>query len=139
MTLSTRTRTAALTLAVCSGLTTVAMAQTTTPKDLLAAYTAQAGGAPPSAERGQAFFNRKGTRDFENCAACHGAVPVKPGKDLVSEKGIAPLAPAAQPGRFTDRGKVDYRFRVNCKDVVGRECTAAEKADILAWLISLSP
>ncbi len=113
-------------------------AQTTTPAGLLAAYTAQAG-APASADRGQALFNRKFNRDFESCAACHGAVPTGKGKDLVSEKPIAPLAPAATPTRFTDRAKVEYRFKVNCKDVIGRECTAAEKADVLAWLIGLQP
>jgi cytochrome c553 len=115
-----------------------AHAQSTTPASLLAAYTAQAG-KPASAERGQALFNRSFGRDFESCAACHGAVPTRAGKDQVTEKPIAPLAPAAQPGRFTDRSKADYRFQINCRDVVGRECNAGEKADILAWLISLSP
>ncbi|HET9822513.1 MAG TPA: DUF1924 domain-containing protein [Burkholderiaceae bacterium] len=117
---------------------TSAAAQTTTPAELLAAYSAQAR-VEASAERGQALFNKKFGRDFDNCAACHGAVPTGRGKDLVSEKAIAPLAPAATPGRFTDRGKVEYRFKVNCKDVIGRECTAGEKADMLAWLISLKP
>ena len=30
-------------------------------------------------------------------------------------------------------------FSMNCRDVVGRACTAGEKADVLAWLISLKP
>jgi hypothetical protein len=30
-------------------------------------------------------------------------------------------------------------FRMNCKDVVGRECTAAEKADVLSWLLTVKP
>jgi mono/diheme cytochrome c family protein len=113
-------------------------AQAATPAELLAGYTAQAG-APASAERGQEFFNKRFGREFENCAACHGASPLKSGKDLVSEKSIRPLAPAAHAARFTDKNRVDHQFRVNCKDVVGRECTAAEKADLLAWLISLKP
>jgi mono/diheme cytochrome c family protein len=115
-----------------------AHAQGTTPAELLSAYTAKAG-VPASPERGQALFNRKFGRDFDNCAACHGAVPTRPGKDLVTEKAIAPLAPAAQPGRLTDRSKVDFKFQVNCRDVIGRECTTGEKADIVAWLISLKP
>lgn len=115
-----------------------ALAQTTNATELLAAYKAEAK-AEPSAERGQALFNRKFGKDFDNCAACHGAVPTREGKDLVSEKSIAPLAPAARPGGFADKAKVDYRFRINCKDVVGRECTALEKADIMAWLVSLKP
>jgi mono/diheme cytochrome c family protein len=130
-------RALALSLAV-AAIAIVAQAQTTTPASVLAAYTAQAG-KPASPERGQALFNRKFGRDFDSCATCHGAVPTRPGKDAVSEKPIAPLAPAAQPGRFSDRSKVDYRFQMNCRDVIGRDCTAAEKADVLAWLISLNP
>jgi mono/diheme cytochrome c family protein len=113
-------------------------AQAVTPAELLAAYAAKAA-APASAARGQAFFNKNFGRDFAGCAACHGAVPTRPGKDLVSEKPIAPLAPAANASRFSDRAKADYAFLINCKDVVGRECTAGEKADILSWLISLKP
>ena len=109
-----------------------------TPAELRDEYAAKAG-KPPSAERGQQFFVQKFGRDFENCAECHGAVPLKPGKDLASNKTIAPLAPAANPARLTDRQRVEYMFRINCKDVVGRECSAQEKADLLAWLISLKP
>ncbi|NLZ40851.1 MAG: DUF1924 domain-containing protein, partial [Comamonadaceae bacterium] len=59
--------------------------------------------------------------------------------DQVTDKPIAPLAPAADPRRFTDRARVDHMFRLNCRDVVGRECTVQEKADVLAWLVSLRP
>ena len=109
-----------------------------TPAELRDEYAAKAGAAP-SAERGQQFFLRKFGRDFENCAECHGAVPTGPGKDLVSNKTIGPLAPAANAKRFTDRTRVEYMFKVNCKDVVGRECSVQEKADLLAWLMSLKP
>lgn len=109
-----------------------------TPAELRDEYAAKAGG-PPSAERGQQFFLQNFGRDFQNCAECHGAVPVGPGKDLLSSKTIAPLAPAANAARFTDRNRVEYMFRINCKDVVGRECSAQEKANLLAWLISLKP
>ena len=40
---------------------------------------------------------------------------------------------------FSDPAKVEKWFRRNCNDVAGRECTAGEKADVLAWLISLKP
>lgn len=109
-----------------------------TPAELLAAYTAQAG-KPASPERGERLFNTNHGRDFASCATCHGAVPTGTGKDAVSEKPIQPLAPAFNPKRFTDRNKVDNQFRLNCKDVVGRECSAAEKADVLSWLLSLKP
>jgi Domain of unknown function (DUF1924) len=109
-----------------------------TPAELLAAYVKQAG-VPASPERGQKFFNTDFGRDFKGCAECHGTVPTRPGKDAVSEKVIAPMAPAANSRRFTDTSKVEQAFRTNCKDVVGRECTAAEKADLLSWLLTLKP
>jgi hypothetical protein len=46
-----------------------------------------------------------------------------------------PLAPAFNPERFTDTAKVDKWFRRNCNDVLKRECTPVEKADVLAWLL----
>ena len=52
-------------------------------------------------------------------------------------KIIQPMAPAANPMRFTDVAKTQKWFKRNCKDVVGRECTAQEKGDVLTWLISL--
>jgi len=125
----------AIALLCCGG---TAHAQATNAAELLAAYTKQAG-ASASAERGQAFFTRRFGRDFDSCAACHGALPVKAGKDLVSEKSISALAPAVTPQRFTDKARVEYRFAQNCKDVVGRDCSAQEKADVMSWLLSLQP
>jgi cytochrome c553 len=113
-------------------------AQAQSPADLLAGYVRQAGAAA-SAERGQKFFNTDFKRDFKGCVECHTTNPTKAGKDTVSEKVIPPLAPAANSKRFTDAAKAEQAFRTNCKDVVGRECTAGEKADILSWLITLKP
>ena len=39
----------------------------------------------------------------------------------------------------TDEAKVDKWFRRNCNDVLSRECTAVEKADVLAYLNALKP
>ena len=52
---------------------------------------------------------------------------------------IAPLAPAFNPERFSDPAKVEKWFRRNCNDVLSRECTAVEKADVLAYLNALKP
>ncbi len=110
-----------------------------TPAEILADYTAKAG-SPASAERGQKLFTAKGTGEFGwSCATCHGATPTGKGTNAISEKSIPPLAPAFQPGRFTDKSKVEGWFKNNCKDVLGRECTMAEKADVLSWLISFKP
>jgi hypothetical protein len=46
------------------------------------------------------------------------------------------MAPAVNPERFSDATKTEKWFRRNCNDVVGRECTPAEKADVLAWLLT---
>jgi hypothetical protein len=111
-----------------------------TPAALVAAYTAEAGGAAPSPERGQKFFNTNFGKEFGwSCASCHTATPTRTGSHALSEKRIKPLAPSANPARFTDRTQVDYFFKLNCKDVVGRECTAAEKADVISWLVTLKP
>jgi hypothetical protein len=52
-------------------------------------------------------------------------------------KVISPLAPAADPERFTSTAKVEKWFARNCNDVLGRACTPVEKGDVLAWLLSL--
>ena len=106
-----------------------------TPAELLAAYTAQAG-APAQAARGQVFFTTRHGHEWA-CAQCHGNPPTQDGKHAATGKLIHPLAPAFNAHRFTDAGKVEKWFRRNCNDVVGRECTPAEKADVLAWLLSL--
>lgn len=107
------------------------------PTELLAGYSGQAQ-APSSAMRGQQFFTGTHGGDW-SCSSCHGAVPTGGGKHASTGKPITALAPAVNPERFTDPAKVEKWFRRNCKDVLTRECTAAEKADVLAWLLSLKP
>ena len=54
-------------------------------------------------------------------------------------RSLDTLAPATNPSRFTETKVVENWFRQNCRDVIGRECTAGEKADILAWLLTIKP
>jgi cytochrome c peroxidase len=112
-------------------------AQATTAADLQAGYAA-AGGTTASAARGERFFNDRHGREW-SCASCHGTPPVQAGKHASTGKAIEPLAPAANPTRFTDQAKVEKWFRRNCNDVVGRECTPGEKADVLAYLLAVKP
>ena len=117
----------------------VSMAMADTPASLLERFNAEArsaGEGPGNVARGQEFFNQTHGNEWK-CAACHGAVPTGKGEHAVTHKVIEPMAPAFNPQRFTDTAKVDKWFRRNCKDVLSRECTAREKADVLAWLISL--
>ena len=108
-----------------------------TPAELLAGYTAQAG-KPAAPARGQQLFTTTQGREW-SCASCHAAVPSQAGKHASTGKAIGALAPAFNPERFTDPAKVEKWFRRNCNDVVARECTPAEKADVLAWLMTVKP
>lgn len=107
------------------------------PADLLAGYAAEAA-VKPDAQRGQAFFATAHGREW-SCASCHGQTPTGAGRHASTGKPIAPLAPAADARRFTDLAKTEKWFRRNCGDVLGRACTPAEKADVLAWLLTLKP
>lgn len=104
-----------------------------TPAELLATYTAQAG-APAQPVRGQQLFISKHGKEW-SCSTCHSAAPTVDGKHATTGKVIGPLAPAFNAERFTDITKSDKWFRRNCNDVMGRECTAVEKADVLSWLM----
>jgi hypothetical protein len=108
-----------------------------TPAELLAGYSAQAGTAPVAA-RGERLFTTTHGREW-SCSSCHGSVPTQPGRHAATGKVIAPLAPGFHPARFTDAAKVAKWFRRNCNDVMGRDCSATEKADVLSWLITLNP
>jgi mono/diheme cytochrome c family protein len=93
----------------------------------------------PSAARGKELYSKVNTfnKDFPNCAACHTANPTSQGKHAITGKAILPLAPSANPDRFTDSGKTDKWFKRNCNDVLGRECTASEKSDFITYLIGV--
>jgi cytochrome c553 len=122
-------------LAACAMLALPARAAT--PAELLAGYSAQAGNAP-APERGRQLFTTRQGHEW-SCSSCHGVLPVQTGKHASTGKPIGALAPAFNAERFTDAAKTEKWFRRNCNDVIGRECSAAEKADLLSWLITLKP
>jgi cytochrome c553 len=123
---------AALTL-----LTQVTHAADTTPAQQLSHWTALAG-APAQAQRGQTLFNNRHGGEW-SCSSCHGSPPTSQGKHSSTGKSIPPLAPAFNAQAFTDTAKTDKWFKRNCKDVLSRECSAQEKADVLAYLINIKP
>ena len=134
--------TAALTAALAVVLSAVlwpglAVAADTSAAQQLSHWSAQAG-SPGNAARGQVFF--KSTHGAEwSCSSCHGVPPTGQGKHASTGKSISPLAPAFNAQAFTDTAKVNKWFRRNCKDVLSRECSAGEKADVLAYLLNLKP
>ncbi len=106
-----------------------------TAAEQLAAYSTLAG-APAQVARGQQLFTSRHGKEW-SCSTCHSSAPSVDGKHASTGKVIAPLAPAFNPERFTDMAKTEKWFRRNCNDVMGRECTSSEKADVLAWLLTL--
>jgi mono/diheme cytochrome c family protein len=113
-----------------------------TPADLLKGYEASArqdasSFAGFSAERGRAFFQSTHGNDW-SCASCHTRNPAASGRLAKTSKTIAPLAPAANPERFTSIAEVEKWFKRNCNDVLGRACTAQEKGDVLAYLMHIA-
>jgi hypothetical protein len=120
------------------GMTTAVAGAADSPASLMAQYAKQAG-VPVSglsAARGAALYRtehpgRNG--QAVSCAGCHTAHPTQPGRTRVGKR-IEPLAPTANPQRFTDAAKVEKWFRRNCQDVLQRECSAQEKGDFIAWL-----
>ena len=128
-------------LGVAALLLATAAATASTPAELQRTYAAEAARASPgfrgfSAERGRRFFTTAHGNDWR-CVSCHTDTPTAEGRHAVTGRALRPLAPAANPARFSDAAKVEKWFRRNCRDVVGRDCTAAEKGDVIAWLSSL--
>ena len=128
-------------IAIACCLSLPALAETAHP--LLPGYAAQARQQDPafagfSAERGKALYYAEEQRNGKtmSCTTCHTDDPRQTGKTLAYRK-VKPLAPVANPARFTDAKKVEKWFRRNCDDVFARECTAQEKGDFITWINSL--
>ena len=114
-----------------------------TPDDALAAIKNEAKNSSPafkgfSAGAGERFFKQTHGNEL-SCASCHTENPAMAGKHAKTGKIIKALAPAANAERFTDAAKVEKWFKRNCNDVLGRVCTAQEKGDVLAYLLSVKP
>lgn len=111
-------------------------------EEQLAQYAAAAKAANPafasfSTERGKTLHTQTfagGKPDTPACASCHGKDPRTAGRSPAG-KTIDPMALSTTPSRYTDPAKVEKWFKRNCTEVMGRECTAAEKADFIQFAI----
>jgi len=117
-------------------------ARAETPADFEAQFAAEARQNDPSyagasAARGQQLFGTTHGGDW-SCSSCHGKDPTAVGEHVVTGKRIEPLAPSANPQRFTRPAKVEKWFKRNCNDVLKRPCTAQEKGDVLAFLMTFA-
>jgi mono/diheme cytochrome c family protein len=135
--------TMAAVLAIAGAATAIA-ATNPAQKAIQDQYAALARAADPAfkegdVKRGEAFFQGRhtgGKSETPSCTTCHTSDLKKPGQTRAS-KEIAPMAASVNPKRYTDPAEVAKWFKRNCSDVLGRECTAAEKSDVLAYLLSL--
>ena len=119
--------------------------QAAAPVDIAAAYVREAQGITPgfqpAAPRGEKLFreNFRHNDKMPGCTSCHTDNPKQAGEHVVTGKRIQPLAPVANAERFTDAGKVEKWFTRNCKEVIGRVCTPAEKADFITFMREVRP
>lgn len=130
---------------ILSGLLVSMNVLAATPQELLQQYGAQAkqenaAFAGFSVDRGASFFRTERAHSdgkTVSCSTCHTADPRNQGKTRAN-KVIEPLAPIANPQRFTDPAKVEKWFGRNCKDVLERACTAQEKGDFMQYLVNVN-
>jgi len=115
----------------------IARAESAAVNKLLQNYADQ-GAATADAEHGkrmwEEIFNRDGEFPERSCASCHTLDLARIGKHVKTNKEIKPMAPSVNPKRLTDGKKIEKWFKRNCKWTLGRECTAQEKADFLAYI-----
>jgi hypothetical protein len=92
-----------------------------------------------SVTEGKMFFNRKikmpNGKEMA-CASCHTTNPANPGKHALTGKSIEPLSPAVNNKRFKDLDKVEEKFTEHCNEIIGADCTAAEKANYIIYLLT---
>jgi mono/diheme cytochrome c family protein len=111
-----------------------------TPQQIGQTYAAEAATSQPaftpSAKRGEALFRQRFaiSEKMPTCASCHTDNPQATGQHVVTGKAVRPLAVAANGERFSDPAKVEKWFGRNCKEVIGRACTPAEKADFVTFM-----
>jgi hypothetical protein len=89
-----------------------------------------------SAAAGQKLYTTVGPNQL-SCSSCHTDSPKNAGKHAKTNKTIEPMAPSVNAQRFTDAAKVEKWFGRNCKDALGRACTAQEKGDFVSYMLSV--
>lgn len=90
-----------------------------------------------SAARGERLYlgpHSGGKPQTPSCAACHTADPRATGRHVNTGRPIEPMAVSVNPERFTDARDVEKRFARDCRNVLGRPCTATEKGDFITYL-----
>lgn len=114
-----------------------ALADSPAVTKLLKEYTAQ-GANKPDLQAGQRLWSTtfKGDKRFaqRSCASCHTTNLKQKGKHLKTKKVIDPMAPSVNAERLTSTREIKKWLKRNCKWTLGRECTAAEKTNLLTYI-----
>ena len=112
-------------------------------KKLITKYAVEAKKDDPkstfSAAAGREFYlwrRSYGPLDV-SCSSCHTDNPASEGKHNETNKPIRPLAPSANPDRFTNADKADQAIAKHCKDMYRKDCSPQQKGDFLTFLISV--
>jgi cytochrome c peroxidase len=103
-----------------------------------AAKAADARFAGFSAARGKALFFARfhsGKAETPSCTTCHTENPRESGQTRAG-KAIDPMAASINPKRYADLDETEKWFGRNCRNVLGRECTAVEKGDFIAFMLT---
>ena len=120
-------------------------AHAASPNELLQGYATQAKKENPafrefSAGAGEKFYRalvKHSSGRQISCATCHTDDPRKAGKHHKTGKEIPPLAPSVNKSRLTNSANAEKWFKRNCQDVLERACTAQEKGDFIAYILSV--
>ncbi|MGZ8210870.1 MAG: DUF1924 domain-containing protein [Burkholderiales bacterium] len=123
----------------------VISAYAASPNELLQTYAAQAkqesaSFKEASSSAGDKFYHtavKHSSGKQISCATCHTADPRSAGKHEKTGKEILPLSPSVNKARFSDPANVEKWFKRNCQDVLERACTAQEKANFIAYALSV--
>jgi cytochrome b len=131
----------ALAVALLLGVPVRVFAASSVADGLLREYEATARQQRPgflrfSAEEGRKLYSESRVQDGQpiSCSTCHTDHPRQAGRTPAG-KIVEPLAPSANPRRFSDRRDVEKWFKRNCKQVLGRECTAEEKGNFMTYVL----
>lgn len=91
-----------------------------------------------SAKQGKILWKKKHLEtksgQIRGCTSCHGKDLRQIGTHQRTKKKIKPMALSMNAKRLTQRKFIEKWFKRNCKWTWGRECTSAEKGNILMFL-----
>ena len=91
-----------------------------------------------NAQSGEKLWNKtySGKAPFteRSCNSCHTSNLKNNGEHVRTGKTLKPLAPSINPASLSKVKKIKKWFKRNCKWTTGKECSAQDKADILAFI-----